>query len=259
MTGHSYIVLLLTLPFLRSHYFISPPIPLFLETLQKTFPKNRDTKKKIYRQIIPPNTYIPLASNTPGVLVSSGLCNTSAFEVFRLISDLEHYKVWAGYGIQSITVSDDMKYGSAIAKYEAGAFGFSFVFSLHWEFFYAQDNKPFYASFRLLEKTNLLDKIEGQYTITAVQNQSICNVDFVLATSLKGVPGFLQRRIKQVQRTLLYFTSLSFHFTLFHFTKLTLDYSSDYFTFLMFHFTSLYLISIFLCYISIVGSGGSTR
>ena len=202
----AFLLLCFLLRLSSSQYFLTP-YPL----LKSSIP-SKPTKIRV---IIPPNDFQPLDLNASGVITRQGILNTSAADVFRVVGDIDSHKLWAGYGLQKVVVSENSVFGSAVAHYEAGAFGFNFVFSLRWCMFYADEKKklPYYVAFTLLKKTPLLDEIEGHYAIQPLDNDS-CSVTLVLKPALRGlIPGFVQNKVKQVN-CILHIYCMRLHHTM---------------------------------------------
>lgn len=88
-----------------AQYFISP-----FQTNNRLKPTKLRTKT-----LIPLNNYIPPIWSS-GHLFREEVCNASALDIFRIVGDVATYKTWAGYGIQSIAVTENERFGAALAR-----------------------------------------------------------------------------------------------------------------------------------------------
>jgi hypothetical protein len=57
--------------------------------------------------------------------------NADARKVYRVISDVEHFKDWSGNGLQSVTILE-RGHSHVVADYICGSFGLVFHFAVHW-------------------------------------------------------------------------------------------------------------------------------
>ena len=130
------------------------------------------------------------------------IVNSSAESIFQVIGDVAAYTDWTGYGVKSITLdsssSSSSQFGSTLAHYEAGLYGFAFLFSLKWNFYYANHQKPYYAAFKLYQRTPLIEDIQGEYCIQPISNASSALSITVYAKMSGLIPGFIQNKLKHL-------------------------------------------------------------
>ena len=59
--------------------------------------------------------------------------HASIKKIFRVISDIEHYRDWSGDGVRSMRIREHAV-THATAEYICGTFGITFKFVMHWSF-----------------------------------------------------------------------------------------------------------------------------
>jgi hypothetical protein len=66
-----------------------------------------------------------------GRMAQSVDVKASSQKVYKVVSDIEHYRDWSGDGLRSIKILENGR-GYAVAEYVCGTFGFTFHFSMYW-------------------------------------------------------------------------------------------------------------------------------
>ena len=180
----------LVVQLVHGQYFLSP----FPSTSQQM-----PLPSKQYRTIIPENTYIPTPLSDQ-VMHRQVTVNASAAEIFQVLGDVASYTDWTGYGVKSIILdtSSSPQFGSTLAHYESGLYGFVFLFALKWNFYYANNDKPYYAAFKLYQRTPLIEDIQGEYCVQPISNSSSHLSITVYAKMSRIIPGFIQNKLKHL-------------------------------------------------------------
>jgi hypothetical protein len=92
-------------------------------------------------------------------------------------SSFRSYKDWTGNGIKSITVLKESE-GSSVVRYQAGALGLNFDFTLKWTRQTSPNHVPYVITFENVRKEGLVGSLSGAYMIDQVQGVSVINFDF---------------------------------------------------------------------------------
>jgi hypothetical protein len=66
-----------------------------------------------------------------GKMAQSVEVKANSQKVYKVVSDIEHYRDWSGDGLQSIKILENGR-GYAVAEYVCGTFGITFHFSMYW-------------------------------------------------------------------------------------------------------------------------------
>ena len=66
-----------------------------------------------------------------GKMAQSVEVKADSQKVYKVVSDIEHYRDWSGDGLQSIKILETGR-GYAVAEYVCGTFGITFHFSMYW-------------------------------------------------------------------------------------------------------------------------------
>ena len=92
-------------------------------------------------------------------------------------SSFRSYREWTGNGIKSISVLKESE-SSSVVRYQAGALGLNFDFTLKWTRQTSPNHVPYVITFENVRKEGLVGSLSGAYMIDQVQGVSVINFDF---------------------------------------------------------------------------------
>jgi len=111
----------------------------------------------------------------------------------KTTSSFRSYREWTGNGIKSITVLKESQ-GSSVVRYQAGALGLNFDFTLKWTRQTSPNHVPYVITFENVRKEGLVGSLSGAYMIDQVQGVSVINFDFSSSLSSR-VPKVITKAI----------------------------------------------------------------
>mmetsp|Transcript_47519 Transcript_47519/g.99402 ORF Transcript_47519/g.99402 Transcript_47519/m.99402 type:complete len:337 (-) Transcript_47519:221-1231(-) len=127
-----------------------------------------------------------------GKMAQSVEIKANSQKVYKVVSDIEHYRDWSGDGLRSIKILENGR-GYAVAEYVCGTFGITFHFSMYWGL-----SSPGKVTFRTVAPAGMIHMLKGEYTLTE-KGPNLTGVHFVVIADLRGpIPQFLKVAIAKI-------------------------------------------------------------
>lgn len=120
-------------------------------------------------------------------------CAAPHTDVVEVASDVVKYQDWTGNGIKRIDVLSKTKTESVV-RYNAGALGLSFDFTLKWKRETSQNSVPYVLTFENVGSGGLLQSLSGAYVIDKTRD-GVSKLSFDFTSEAPGLPKVIKNAL----------------------------------------------------------------